>query len=749
MPQQPVSDDDLLVFLEEDATVPGEEGSDQGEWKILIVDDDEDVHLTSVFALRGLTIHGRQLSFLHAHSATEGIEVLRNHRDVAVILLDVVMESDEAGLRMVEVIRNELYLQSVRIILRTGQPGYAPEIETIARYDINDYKTKSELTRAKLYATLTTAIRSYDQFRRLETNRNGLKQIISASNSLLEKRGRKSFAAGLLTELARFIGVAPNGLVCALNRDADEHEGPADLEIIAAAGSYRDCTNKHLEDNELSEFTELLRRSLLDRTNIITERVVCLLFKSHTGRDLSACIETSVPVADLDRGILEIFCNIVSLCGRNVELVERLSDSAFNDQLVRLPNRSGFIAAVEDMTKSAGETLAVGVLDIDQFSATNDLFGHRYGDRILQAVAKRLASLSQAQCVAARIGDDTFGVIGPNEYVNPGRLTALFARPLEIDRSGEQAVSACLGFSGVVHARKDGETLLKEALTALKRAKQVGHGQSLHFDGAMQSESREHALLLHELKRDFGNDRLFLAFQPQIDLASGRVIAFEALLRWRTEDGQLIAPDRFIPLAEQTGLIVDIGTWVVRRALQAAKMLQESGHSDLRVAVNLSPAQLRQPPFVSVVESELVAADVQPSQLELEVTESVSVLGQSLVIDRLKRLGDLGITIAIDDFGTGYSSLSYLDQLTANRLKIDRSFVSGNTSGHDDFSIAAMIIDLARRLDMHTVAEGIETAAQARTLLAMGCEEAQGYYFARPMPQEDLLDWLEHYNDAL
>jgi diguanylate cyclase (GGDEF)-like protein len=747
MPQESASDDDLIDFLEEDSTANSQQESNHGEWKILIVDDDEDVHLTSVFALRGLTIHGRRLSFLHAHSAAEGIDVLRNHHDVAVILLDVVMESDEAGLRMVQVIRNELYLKSARIILRTGQPGYAPEIETIARYDINDYKTKSELTRAKLYATLTTAIRSYDQIRRLETNRNGLKQIINASTSLLEKRGRESFAAGLLTELARFIGVAANGLVCVLNHDADP-EDLAELEIIAAAGRFRDCTDQQLE-NEFSEIAGLLRRSLFDRSNIITEKVVCLLFKSHAGRDLAAFIETSVPVADLDTGMLEIFCNIISLCGRNVELVERLSDSAFNDQLVRLPNRSGFIAAVEHMTKLAGETLAVGVLDIDQFSATNDLFGHRYGDRILQAVAKRLDSLSQAQCVAARIGDDTFGVIGPNEYVNPGRLTALFARPLEIDRSEEQAVSVCLGFSGVVDEHKDGETLLKEALTALKHAKQVGHGQSLHFDGAMQSESREHAVLLHDLKRDFGNDRLFLAFQPQVDLASRRVIAFEALLRWRTEGGRLMAPDRFIPLAEQTGLIVDIGSWIVRRALQAAKMLQASGRPDLRVAVNLSPAQLRQPSFVSIVESELVAADVQPSQLELEVTESVSVLGQSLVIDRLKRLGELGITIAIDDFGTGYSSLSYLDQLTANRLKIDRSFVSGNTSGHDDFSIAAMIIDLARRLDMRTVAEGIETEAQAQQLLAMGCEEAQGYYFAKPMPQEDLLDWLESFNDAL
>jgi diguanylate cyclase len=167
------------------------------------------------------------------------------------------------------------------------------------------------------------------------------------------------------------------------------------------------------------------------------------------------------------------------------------------------------------------------------------------------------------------------------------------------------------------------------------------------------------------------------------------------------------------------------------------------------VAVNLSPAQLRQPTFVSVVESELLAADVQPSQLELEVTESVSVLGQSLVIDRLKRLADLGITIAIDDFGTGYSSLSYLDKLTANRLKIDRSFVSGNTSGNNDSSIAAMIIDLARRLNMRTVAEGIETAAQAQTLLSMGCDEAQGYFFARPMHQEELLGWLEQHTDAV
>ena len=739
-----MTDDDLFEFLEEDATPPPQSGSGQAEWQVLIVDDDEDVHLTSVFALRGLTIHGRRLRFLHAHSATEGIELLRDHRDVAVILLDVVMESDEAGLRMIDAIRNELNLQSTRIVLRTGQPGYAPEIETIARYDINDYKTKGELTRAKLYATLTTAIRSFDQFRRMETNRNGLKRIISASGNLLEARGLQTFAAELLTELAIFIGVAPDGLVCSLGGEAGP-EAPAKLQVIASAGRYRDC---RLDDREHPQLAELLRRSLSERTNLITPQAICLLFQIGADHDLAACIETARPIADLDRGMLEMFCNNVSLCGRNVELVERLSDSAFNDQLVGLPNRSGFIAAIERMTKSAGETLALGVLDIDQFSATNDLFGHRYGDRILRAAARRLDTLTNMQCVIARISDDTFGVIGPNEYVNPGRLSALFARPLQIDRSDEQAVSVCLGFSGVVDARKDGETLLKEALTALKRAKQVGHGQSLHFDGAMQSESREHALLLHELKQDFGSDRLFLAFQPQVDLSSRRVIALEALLRWKTAAGQSIAPGRFIPLAEQTGLIVDIGTWVLRQALQVAKMLQRTGRPDLRVAVNLSPAQLRQPLFVSIVESELVAADVEPSQLELEVTESVSVLGQSLVIDRLTRLADLGIAIAIDDFGTGYSSLSYLDQLTANRLKIDRSFVSGNASGSHDFSIAAMIIDLARRLDMRTVAEGIETAAQAEILQAMGCAEAQGYYFARPMSQHELFEWLMQQDHA-
>jgi diguanylate cyclase (GGDEF)-like protein len=747
MSRESMTDDDLFEFLEEDATPPPQPGSGRDEWQVLIVDDDEDVHLTSVFALRGLTIHGRRLGFLHAHSVTEGIQLLRDHRDVAVVLLDVVMESDEAGLRMIDAIRNELNLQSTRIVLRTGQPGYAPEIETIARYDINDYKTKGELTRAKLYATLTTAIRSFDQFRRLETNRNGLKRIISASSKLLEARGLQAFAAELLNELALFVGVAPNGLVCRLDGEADP-EAPTKLKVVASAGTYRDRADPCLDDSEHPGLAGLLRRSLSERTNLITPQCVCLLFQIGTDRDLAACLETARPIGELDRGMLEMFCNNAALCGRNVELVERLSDSAFNDQLVRLPNRRGFIAAIERMTKSAGETLALGVLDIDQFSATNDLFGHRYGDRILRAAARRLDTLADVQCVIARISGDTFGVIGPNEYVNPGRLSALFARPLQIDRSEEQAVSVCLGFSGVVDARKDGETLLKEALTALKRAKQVGHGQSLHFDGAMQSESREHALLLHELKQDFGRDRLFLAFQPQVDLASRRVIALEALLRWKTASGQSVAPGRFIPLAEQTGLIVDIGTWVLRQALQVAKMLQSSGRPDLRVAVNLSPAQLRQPLFVSIVESELVAADVQPAQLELEVTESVSVLGQSLVIDRLKRLADLGITIAIDDFGTGYSSLSYLDQLTANRLKIDRSFISGNASGSRDFSIAAMIIDLALRLDMRTVAEGIETAAQAETLLAMGCEEAQGYYFARPMPQHELFQWLTQQEHA-
>ena len=219
--------DEPLTFLDDEESVPGAEARLVPPWHILVVDDDEDVHETTRFALAGMRIRGRPLALLHAMSAADALAVLREHGDIAVILLDVVMESEDAGLLLVDTIRNELKLVNTRIILRTGQPGHAPECETIARYDINDYKTKSELTQNKLFTTLTAAIRSYDQLLRLDANRRGLEKIVSASNQFIAEKGLRTFAEGVITQIASLIGVAPEGVVCAASEESTSPTCPA------------------------------------------------------------------------------------------------------------------------------------------------------------------------------------------------------------------------------------------------------------------------------------------------------------------------------------------------------------------------------------------------------------------------------------------------------------------------------------------------------------------------------------------
>jgi len=254
-----MKDDDFLTFIDETpaSETPGQalhddasSGGRADPWRVLAVDDDQDVHETTAYALRGLEIAGRSLQLLHAYSGSEAVALLRSEPEVAVILLDVVMETDDAGLVTVETIRGELGMYNTRIILRTGQPGQAPEIETIRRYDINDYKTKSELTRPKLYTSLTTAIRSYDQLRRLDASRRGLEQIVSASNQFIAETGLQSFAEGVITQIASLIGIDPAGLLCACVDQPHPGDAPDQTQylVIAAAGRFR-----HLIQQRITE----------------------------------------------------------------------------------------------------------------------------------------------------------------------------------------------------------------------------------------------------------------------------------------------------------------------------------------------------------------------------------------------------------------------------------------------------------------------------------------------------------------
>jgi EAL domain-containing protein (putative c-di-GMP-specific phosphodiesterase class I) len=267
----------------------------------------------------------------------------------------------------------------------------------------------------------------------------------------------------------------------------------------------------------------------------------------------------------------------------------------------------------------------------------------------------------------------------------------------------------------------------------------------------MSDEIRHSATLLHEMRLALQRERqqFYLVYQPQIDLESGKVVGLEALIRWKKQDGVLVPPDRFIPIAEQSGLVVTLGNWVLRTALSGLKRLRTEGYDEICMAVNVSAVQFCHPDFISSVDQCLSESGVPPERLELEITESAAVMGLDFMQNTLRELKARGITIAIDDFGTGYSSLSYLDRLPADRLKIDRSFVMLIGTDQPGVRITDMVIPLGRQLGMKVLAEGVEHAAQVARLRQLGCDEIQGYYTGRPMELDALLDWLAQHGGTL
>ncbi len=733
--------DDELRFISEDDGDGQPSPAVRRSWRILLVDDDADVHLATVYALGGATILGRPLEFLHAHSANEAMALLQPGGEVAVALVDVVMESNDAGLRLVKFIRESIGLIDTRIVLRTGQPGYAPEDEAIRDYDINDYKTKSELTSGKLYTTLTAAVRSYSQIRTINANRRGLGMIVRASAELMTVLDMKEFASCVIAQIAALLDVPAEGMVCV--RDAESGVG---FLVTATAGRFAPYQGEALNALADQNVRKMIERTARTEQNEFLADGTLLFAGSSLGRDLVVFIETPMPLEDSERQLLEVFCTNIAVCLDNVALVARLQDHAYFDPLSRLPNRTHFIEKIREVFASGrAPELTLAVIDIDHFAEANDAFGHHYGDRLLHAISVRLCVAVGPDVVLARIAGDAFGLLGGDEIVNPTFLGELFRTDFVID-GNPHTVSATFGLARLSEVDSVNYAM-QDANIALKRAKLEQRGHYCYYTRSMGGEARARVRLMQDLRQALGGGCLYLLFQPQVNLGSGKPVGAETLLRWRTESGQLVPPDQFIPLAEDSGLIVAIGEWVLRGACQALVALANKGFIEFRMAVNVSVVQFRHPDFVGMLERVIAETGVDPANVELEITESVAMLDPERIVVLLNRIKEFGFTVAIDDFGTGFSSLAYLQRLPVDRLKIDRGFVSRLAFEGEGKNIAEMIIDLGRNLGMGVIAEGVEDAAQADYLRARGCHEAQGFLYARPLDADALLEWLKERSD--
>lgn len=504
--------------------------------------------------------------------------------------------------------------------------------------------------------------------------------------------------------------------------------------------------------SDLSVAENFLRREVAAEVGLNA----AFAFPVLVGQHVEAVVEFFArPNFTCDEDLLSLASQIGTQLGRVIERERfnaKLLFDALHDPLTGLPNRALFMdrvnQALERQKRHNRQSLAVLFIDLDGFKFVNDSLGHQAGDRVLVSTAKRLEAVLE-QCdpdgsprpawTLARMGGDEFTVVledfGDPEIAQCIAEQLLAAVIMAHDLDGTEVHSGAS--IGIAFARSEGVTaldLLRKADTAMYAAKNRGRGQIAAFDDELRARAQERLETEQELRRAIRRGEFRLMFQPIVDLATNRLVGFEALLRWERRPGEIVGPAAFIDIAEETGLIVAIGDWVLAEGCAAAaRWNARFPDRALVISINVSPRQLLQPNFIGQVRKALSSAGAAPGMIALEITEGVAITKPERAIEIMRELGALGVKISLDDFGTGYSSLGHLHRYPFDTLKLDRSFVSGLDDRDRARGVVRAVLDLALTMNMRVVAEGIETEGQRDHLRAMGCDYAQGFFYSRPL----------------
>lgn len=449
---------------------------------------------------------------------------------------------------------------------------------------------------------------------------------------------------------------------------------------------------------------------------------------------------------DYDRSIVG-YLGIAYDISEQKRAEEYIRHIALHDVLTGLPNRALF----DDRVKVAIETakrdkqkVAIALLDLDHFKHVNDSLGHHIGDKLLEEVSSRLIASVRPSDTIARMGGDEFAFVLPNISHPQGTALVLDKvinafKPIVHAANYELHITCSIGACVYPDDGADLSTLLRNADTAMYRAKELGRNNFQIFDHDMEQKASKRLKLEHDLRNALENEAFELFYQPQMDLKTRQIIGVEALLRWQKTPGAFVSPLEFIPVAEDSGLIVPIGEWVIKKACEQAAIFRSELHRSLRVAVNISPVQFRHKNLLACIMQAISSSGISTSDFEIEITESAVMDNLENTQSTLGQLRLAGINVALDDFGTGYSSLSYLNRFPINRIKIDQSFVRNVVSSEQDASLAKVIVSMAKSLKIPALAEGVETDEQYKFIEDTGCDEAQGYFIARPMPAAEVI----------
>lgn len=490
-------------------------------------------------------------------------------------------------------------------------------------------------------------------------------------------------------------------------------------------------------DRDLASFKSILEKT---ESGYAMESMDCRFIQSE-GQLLDVHLKTVPIIVNEEITGIYIICRDISEQAKNVETIKYM---VLHDQLTGLRNRR---ALIDDLNQNIHElsrrkkAFSLISIDLDRFKYLNDTLGHLVGDEILKGVSQRLFIYKSKDCFVYRQGGDEFNILLLNttrketsQFVQG--LIQQFSKSFYFN-SQEYFISPSIGISMFPSDGKDAETLIKNADEALYRVKERGRGHYQFYRSDMNAVITNVVTLETNLRKAIERDELSLFFQPQINLNTGEIKSFEALLRWRNEELGMIPPSLFIPLAEDTGLMIPIGNWVIESACKQIYDWNKRGYNDFRIAVNISPKQFQQPNLVDFIAKMLAKYQIKPDSLEIEITEG-AMQDTNEAIPVLNKIKQLGIKISVDDFGTGYSSLSYLKKFPIDVLKIDQSFIRDLFNDEKDAAITSTIIHLGQSLGMEVVAEGVETDRQVEFLMNANCHRAQGFYYAKPIPPKEI-----------
>ncbi|MGB3470757.1 MAG: EAL domain-containing protein [Erythrobacter sp.] len=513
----------------------------------------------------------------------------------------------------------------------------------------------------------------------------------------------------------------------ALGRSQPEVEGRPLLEFI---------TGRTWDEGQFPPSLHELADKLKNRENFSNLLVQVRISGEDRWWELSG-----TPMSD-ERGRFNGFRGVGSDVTERRASDEKIAYLARYDTLTALPNRLQLTEALGDALEYAEQwrtNCALLMVDLDRFKAVNDSLGHMTGDKLLAQVSSRLQSLMGDNTTCGRLGGDEFAIVlrdaGKKDAVRAlaRRVIDSLSDPYHVDQH-TLYVGASIGSA---FGPRDGDTvekLMRNADLALYRAKDEGGGEYRRFEPILHASAEERRQLEVSLRKALSRDEMVLHYQPVVDARSQDIVSFEALIRWDSKDHGFVSPGKFIPLAEETRLIVPIGQWVLRKACEEAK----NWPSNIKVNVNVSPEQLLEPDFHHEVVDALTSSGLHPRRLEIEVTESIFMRDASIARNALEQIMALGCSVALDDFGTGYSSLGYLRKLRFSTIKVDRTFVQGAAQGsNESLAIINAVVAMANSMEMSTTAEGVETAEEAELIRNLGCDKIQGYYFGRPMSDED------------